>query len=227
MELKKSKAAAIENYRSSWLLMGFVTVLSFMFVSFEWTGHGRKMLSGSLANDPIFEEILTPITFQQEKLMPPPPPEALANEIIKVVGNEAQETVSTIASTEPIGAGVYIPPKVDPVVEEVVEEPVIFVTAEVMPEFPGGTAALMQYLGKNIHYPAVAQENGVQGKVIVQFIVDVDGSIVNPVVVRSVDPYLDKEAIRVIASMPKWKPGMQRNKPVRVKYTVPVAFRLQ
>lgn len=227
MELKKSKTAAIENYRSSWLLMGFVTVLSFMFVSFEWTGHGRKALSGSLANDPIFEEILTPVTYQQEKLLPPPPPEAVANEIITVVDNGAKETEGTIAATDPIEGGVYIPPKVDPVIEEVVDEPVIFVTAEVMPEFPGGATALMQYLGKHINYPVVAQENGIQGKVIVQFVVDVDGSIVNPVVVRSVDPYLDKEAIRVIASMPKWKPGMQRNKPVRVKYTVPVAFRLQ
>lgn len=227
MELKKSKTAAIENYRSSWLLMGFVTVLSFMFVSFEWTGHGRKVLSGSLANDPIFEEILTPVTYQQEKLIPPPPPEAVTNEIIKVVDNGAKVTEGTIAGTESTVGGVYIPPKVEPVVEEVVDEPVIFVTTEVMPEFPGGASALMQYLGKNIHYPVVSQENGVQGKVIVQFVVDVDGSIINPVVMRSVDPYLDKEAIRVIASMPKWKPGMQRNKPVRVKYTVPVAFRLQ
>ena len=85
----------------------------------------------------------------------------------------------------------------------------------------------MKFLGKNIKYPTISQENGVQGKVIVQFVVNKDGSIVDPVVVRSVDPYLDKEALRVIKTMPKWKPGKQRGKAVRVKYTVPVTFKLQ
>ena len=115
-----------------------------------------------------------------------------------------------------------------PVVEE--EEPVeeeIFMVVEQMPEFPGGMAELMKFLSKNIKYPTIAQENGIQGRVIVQFVVNQDGSIVDPVVMRSVDPYLDKEALRVISTMPKWKPGMQRGKAVRVKYTVPVTFRLQ
>ena len=85
----------------------------------------------------------------------------------------------------------------------------------------------LKFLGKNIKYPTISQENGVQGKVIVQFVVNKDGSIVDPVVVRSVDPYLDKEALRVIKTMPKWKPGKQRGKAVRVKYTVPVTFKLQ
>ena len=85
----------------------------------------------------------------------------------------------------------------------------------------------MKFLGKNIKYPTISQENGVQGRVIVQFVVNRDGSIVDPVVVRGVDPYLDKEALRVISMMPKWKPGKQRGKAVRVKYTVPVMFRLQ
>ena len=99
--------------------------------------------------------------------------------------------------------------------------------AEIMPEFPGGTAALMKYLGTNIKYPTISQEMGSAGRVIVQFVVDKDGSISNPEVVRGVDAYLDKEAIRVISSMPKWRPGVQNGKKVRVKYTVPVVFRLQ
>ena len=103
----------------------------------------------------------------------------------------------------------------------------IFEVVENMPDFPGGQAALMQYLAKNIKYPTIAQENGTQGRVIVQFVVNKDGSIVDAKVVRSVDPFLDKEALRVINTMPKWKPGMQRGKPVRVKFTVPVMFRLQ
>ena len=112
--------------------------------------------------------------------------------------------------------------------EEEPEEQTIFEVVEQMPEFPnGGMAGLMQYLSKNIKYPTIAQENGTQGRVTVQFVVNRDGSIVDAKVLRGVDPYLDKEAIRVISSMPKWKPGMQRGKAVRVKYTVPVMFRLQ
>ena len=118
----------------------------------------------------------------------------------------------------------YVPVQV---VEEEPEEQTIFEVVENMPDFPGGQAALMQYLAKNIKYPTIAQENGTQGRVIVQFVVNKDGSIVDAKVVRSVDPYLDKEALRVINTMPKWKPGMQRGKPVRVKFTVPVMFRLQ
>ena len=85
----------------------------------------------------------------------------------------------------------------------------------------------MKYISSNIKYPTISQETGSQGKVIVQFVVDKDGTISNPEVVRGVDPYLDKEAIRVISSMPKWTPGMQNGKKVRVKFTVPVSFRLQ
>ena len=100
--------------------------------------------------------------------------------------------------------------------------------APVMPEFPGGQQALIQFLGKKIKYPTVAQgEMGPQGRVIIRFVVDKEGNVVNPKVVRSVDPYLDKEALRVIKTMPKWKPGKQRGKAVRVKYTVPVTFKLQ
>ncbi|MBQ8874745.1 MAG: energy transducer TonB, partial [Bacteroides sp.] len=107
------------------------------------------------------------------------------------------------------------------------EEQQIFQVVEEMPEFPGGMGECRQFLGKNIKYPTISQEKGVQGRVIVQFVVNRDGSIVDPVVVRDVDPYLDKEALRVIQMMPKWKPGKQRGKAVRVKYTVPVMFRLQ
>ncbi|WP_101543628.1 M56 family metallopeptidase [Bacteroides cutis] len=107
-------------------------------------------------------------------------------------------------------------------------EDVVFEVVEVMPEFPnGGMPGLMKYLGKNVKYPIEAHANNIEGRVVVHFIVNKDGSISNVGLTRSVDPLLDKEAIRVISSMPKWKPGMQRGKAVRVKYTVPVMFRLQ
>ncbi len=116
------------------------------------------------------------------------------------------------------------------VVDEVppaVEETKIFEVVEQMPSFPGGDAALMQFLSKNIKYPVVAEENGIQGRVIATFVVERDGSITDVKVVKSVDPSLDKEAIRVLKSMPKWIPGKQNGSAVRVKYTVPVTFRLQ
>ena len=107
------------------------------------------------------------------------------------------------------------------------EETKVFDVVEQMPSFPGGQSALLQYLSSNIKYPVVAEENGIQGRVIVTFVVEKDGSITDVRVVKSVDPSLDKEAQRVVKSMPKWIPGKQNGAPVRVKYTVPVTFRLQ
>lgn len=107
------------------------------------------------------------------------------------------------------------------------EEAKVFDVVEVMPQFPGGPQALFEYLSKNIKYPVVAEENGVQGRVIVTFVVEKDGSITDVQVVKSVDPSLDKEAMRVVKSMPNWIPGKQNGSAVRVKYTVPVTFRLQ
>ena len=98
---------------------------------------------------------------------------------------------------------------------------------EQMPSFPGGQGALMSWLGSNIKYPVVAEENGVQGRVVCTFVVERDGSITDVKVVRGVDPSLDKEAVRVLKAMPKWIPGKQNGSAVRVKYTVPVTFKLQ
>ena len=117
------------------------------------------------------------------------------------------------------------PEVVEVVVEE--EEEEVFIIVETMPEFPGGQGAMMRYIAENIQYPIIAMENGIQGRVICQFVVEKDGRVSNIQVVRtSGDPSLDKEGVRVISTMPKWKPGTQRGKPVRVTYTIPVNFRL-
>lgn len=227
MEAKKSKKAAIENRRGSWLLMGTVVALSFMFVSFEWTQHDVRIATDGLSREPIFENVLIPITYPEKKLEPPPPPVIKAMDVIEII--TGPDDVSDVVGIESEDLGgitdvVWIPPVVEK--EELVEDE-IMVAVEVMPEFPGGISALMKYLNSNIKYPTICQETGVQGKVIVQFVVDKDGAITNPVVVRGIDPYLDKEALRVINNMPKWKSGMQNGKKVRVKYTLPVVFRLQ
>lgn len=103
----------------------------------------------------------------------------------------------------------------------------VFDVVEQMPSFPGGPSALMEWLSNNVKYPVVAQENGVQGRVVVSFVVERDGSITDVKVVRGVDPSLDREASRVVRAMPRWIPGKQNGSAVRVKYNVPVAFRLQ
>ena len=202
MEIKKSPKADLESKKSTWLLVGYVIVLAFMFVAFEWTKRDIKIDTSQAITDVFFEEEIIPITEQPEQVTPPPPEAPSIAETLTIVEDDAD-------------------------VEEP-EEQTIFEVVEQMPEFPnGGMAGLMQYLSKNIKYPTIAQENGTQGRVTVQFVVNKDGSIVDAKVLRGVDPYLDKEAVRVIMGMPKWKPGMQRGKPVRVKYTVPVMFRLQ
>ena len=116
--------------------------------------------------------------------------------------------------------------KVEVEKEEVTEQ-TVFQVVEEMPEFPGGMQEMMKWLGANIKYPTICQENGVQGRVAVQFVVTREGDITDAAVAKGVDPYLDAEALRVIKSMPKWKPGKQRGKEVNVKYTLPVVFRLQ
>ena len=142
------------------------------------------------------------------------------------VGSEDKEGVKdrTVEAVRSEIAVVAPPPPPAPKPEVATK---VFDVVEEMPSFPGGQGALMQYLASNIKYPVVAQENGVQGRVIVSFVVERDGSISDVKVARSVDPSLDREAQRVVKSMPKWKPGKQNGSAVRVKYTVPVVFRLQ
>lgn len=229
MEIKKTPKADLENKKSTWLLVGYVIVLAFMFIAFEWTKRDIKIDTSQATTDLVFEEEIIPITEQPEQAAPPPPPAAPPiAETLTIVEDDADVEETTIATSEETNQAVeikYVPVAVE---EEEPEEQTIFEVVEQMPEFPnGGMAGLMQYLSKNIKYPTIAQENGTQGRVTVQFVVNRDGSIVDAKVLRGVDPYLDKEAIRVISSMPKWKPGMQRGKAVRVKYTVPVMFRLQ
>ena len=228
MEIKKSPKADLESKKSTWLLVGYVIVLAFMFVAFEWTKRDFKIDTSQAITDVFFEEEIIPITEQPEQVTPPPPEAPSIAETLTIVEDDADVEETAIVSSEELNQAVeikYVPVAVE---EEEPEEQTIFEVVEQMPEFPnGGMAGLMQYLSKNIKYPTIAQENGTQGRVTVQFVVNKDGSIVDAKVLRGVDPYLDKEAVRVIMGMPKWKPGMQRGKPVRVKYTVPVMFRLQ
>ena len=213
MEAKKSKKAAIENQRGSWLLMGLVVALAFMFVSFEWTQHDVRVAALSPDDESIFVTELVPITFPEEKLEPPPPPETKVTELFEIVENnmEVTDNVSTVSEDmNAVHDVIWIPPVVE---TETVVEDIIHVSVEVMPEFPGGMDKLLQFINDNMQYPTKAQTEGIQGKVIVQFIIDEDGYIIEPNIVRSVESSLDNEALRLIKMLPKWKPGTLKEKP--------------
>ena len=150
------------------------------------------------------------------------------NYVTKVVPVSA-DVKDLVVLLEEDGSDAARKPQVKFVPVEAEENPAseeVFQVVEKMPEFPGGMGECLKFLNQNIRYPVESQKAGVQGKVIVQFVVEADGSVTNPLIVRSIDPHLDGEAIRVISLMPQWKPGMLKGRPVRVKYTVPVAFRL-
>ena len=209
-----------------YVLMGLVFVLSLCYVALEWTE--REVTKYEVTDtDLFFEEEIEIQQTTQETPPPPPPPAVQEVEVLNVVEDNVETESIEVNTEDDKEVEVVIAAPVEAPVEEE-EEEVVFMVVESMPEFPGGQQALFKYLSENIKYPVIAQENGIQGKVVCQFTVNKDGSIVDIEVVRSGgDPSLDKEAVRVIKTMPKWKPGKQRGKPVRVKFTVPVSFKLQ
>ena len=226
MQLKKNPQASLEDKKLTYVLIGLAFVLSICYVALEWTEH--EVTKYEVADTEfLFEDEIDIQQTTQETPPPPPPPAVQEVEVLNVVEDDVETETIEINTEDDKDVEVVIAPPVEAPVEEE-EEEVIFMVVESMPEFPGGQQALFKYLAENVKYPVIAQENGIQGRVICQFVVNKDGSIVDVVAVRSSgEPSLDKEAIRVIKSMPKWKPGKQRGKPVRVKYTVPVNFRLQ
>ncbi len=226
MQLKKSPKASLEDKKFTYVLIGLAFVLSICYVALEWTETEVKVHILPDTDFLIEEEVEIQQT-QQDVTPPPPPPQVQEVEVLNVVEDEKEVEDIDIQTEDDKDVEVVIAAPVETPVEEE-EEEVIFMVVETMPEFPGGQQALFKYLSENVKYPVIAQENGIQGRVICQFVVNKDGSIVDVEVVRSGgDASLDKEAVRVIKSMPKWKPGKQRGKAVRVKYTVPVSFRLQ
>ena len=238
MEIKKTPKADLEKGKTLALLMGMVMGLAILFVGFEW-GTTELEIDAKEGVADIFAEEEIEITTQQEELnAPPPPPPApqqmeVAAEVLTIVEDNVdvgnQILISSEDTQREAQTQTYVPPSVMTavVVEEEISETEIFEIVETQPQFPGGTAALMAFLNNNIVYPVIAQENGIQGRVVCSFVVNIDGTIVDVQVARGIDPSLDREAMRVINTMPKWTPGMQRGKSVRVRFTLPVAFRLQ
>ncbi len=226
MDIKKSPKASLEDKKSIYMLMGFVAVLSLLYIGLEWTQHEVTIYEDtSIA---VLEEEEIEIIQTAEVLPPPPPPDVPeVIEILNVVEDDVEVAEIEIDTEDDKDREVVIQSPVSNLGAYSEEDSdVPFVVVENMPQFPGGDAALFKYLNDNINYPIIAQESGIQGRVILQFVVNRDGSIVDIEVVRPIDRSLDAEAVRVVKGMPRWTPGRQRGKTVRVKYTLPVNFRL-
>lgn len=227
MEVKKSPKADLENKKSVFMQIGLVVVLSLVFIAFEWTSTDSGDNQAMKVDEEEVEEEVVPITRQEEVEPPPPPPPPKASDILNIVEDDVElDEELVIEDTETSQDDEVDFSDVESEEEEEDEGEVFFVVED-MPEFPGGEQALHQYLAESIKYPTIAQENGIQGRVYVKFVINTDGSVTNVEVARGVDPSLDKEAKRVVREMPKWEPGEQRGDPVRVSYTVPINFQLQ
>lgn len=227
MEVKKSPKADLEGKKGIFFEIGLTLALAVLLFAFEWKTEASKGGEFQTVPEEQVEEEIIPITQQMMKPPPPPPPAPKLTDLIDIVEDETSidEDLEILDAEDQ---------SENTVVENVSDlgdydgedtgETEIFVVVEDMPSFPGGDVT--KWISKNVKYPVLAMENGIQGKVYIQFVIEKDGSITDVKVVRGVDASLDKEAVRVIKSMPKWKPGKQRNKPVRVSYTLPINFQL-
>jgi len=228
MEVKKSKEATLETQKPVYIQIGLIMILAVLLIALEWTTTDVKIDINLFENEAAPEEEIVPIT-RQEEVKPPPPPQPQQTDVLTIVEDDMElDDDLDIFDTEMDEVRTFdMTISTLEVEEEEREDSFIFQIVEEMPEFPGGTEALMRYLSTSIRYPTIAQENGISGKVSVQFVINANGEVSNVIVVRGVDPSLDREAVRVVQAMPKWTPGKQRNRPVRVSYTVPINFQLQ
>ena len=230
MEVKKSEKANLENRKLLFTEIGFVISLLVVLGAFSWTSKEKTTTVFEDVTTELIEEEIIPIT-QEET---PPPPEApkipVLSDQIDIVDDDIQVEDDMFMNLEDnANLGVEIMDYVETVEEEEVEEEAIpFQLVEEKPKFKGGDAnEFSKWVNSNLVYPEIAKENGVQGRVTLQVTVNVDGSVTNVKVLRGVDSSLDKEAVRVVSNSPKWTPGKQRDRAVKVTYTFPVIFQLR
>lgn len=230
MEIKKSDKANLENKKLMFLEIGMIIALLIVFAAFEWTT--RETNVDSLVDDRVLVEEEEIIAIQENTPPPPPPPAPeipVLSDQIDIVEDDVKVEDIIINTEDDNNTGVEVKDYVAEVEEEVVEEEAIpFQLVEKQPSFKGGGPnEFTKWVNQRLVYPEIAKENGVQGRVTLQFTVEKDGSVTNVKVLRGVDPSLDKEAMRVVASSPKWTPGRQRDRAVKVTYTFPVIFQLR
>ena len=226
MEEKKSPKANLENKKLMFMQIGMIISLLIAWLAFEHKSYDKREIDPSLLRQTeVVEEEMVEITKQEEQ-KPQPVEVPKQTTQLEIVQDDVEvddiEINAEVDQQEVIEE--YVPVEVE---EEEVQEQEIFQIVEEMPSYPGGEQKLMEYVAKNIKYPQIARETGIQGRVFVGFVVEPDGSVSNVKVLRGIGGGCDEEAMRVIKSLPKWKPGKQRGKAVRVSYQIPVNFKLQ
>lgn len=237
MESKKTSKADLNEKRGTFFVLGIILALSLLFVSLEYTSKEfDSFLEDEYLDDLAQDFELLPSMDEEEELETASPQErtTVLTENIKVTEEIPSEIDNTSIPTPLIEQEVTddmtnekeTDEQTPPNVAEQAEEPIQFRIVEQYPEFPGGMTEYMKWLTRNLRYPDIARSQKIQGKVVVQFIVNQDGTIADAKVVKSVNPHLDREAMRVIHMMPSWKPGIQDNKPCKTMVAVPIVFKL-
>ena len=226
MEIKKTPKADLQNKRSLLLEIGLVVSLALVILAFWYTPKEHKIEKLDLQTA-IVEEEITEITRQDQK-----PPEAPKKVEVKVIADLLQVVTNDTKITTEVDFAEFDDNtdfiQTVEVKEEVVEEDQPFLIAETMPSFQGGDLNTFRaWVQQNVRFPQIALENGIQGRVVLSFVIEKDGRLTNIQVLQTPDRSLSEEAIRVLSKSPKWSPGKQRNQAVRVKYTLPVDFRVQ
>lgn len=229
MEVKKTPKANLENKRLLFVELGAVVTLAVVYFAFSVGTTEKQVATLDAGVQQVIEEEIVPVT--QET--PPPPPEApkipVLSDQIDIVDDEVKVDDNIINLEDDDDLGVEIMDYVEgPEEEEIEEEAIPFQLVETKPSFMGGDAnQFSKWVATRLVYPEIAKENGVQGRVMLQFRVEADGRVTNVKVIRGVEPSIDKEAVRVVSSSPKWSPGKQRDRAVPVTYTFPVYFQLR
>ena len=235
MEIKKSDKANLDKQRRGNFMLGLVLALAMLFAALEFTTRPAGLSEDDKMLDDLPDELnMTPVVEQKDMISATgnagAPSKAITQKVQEVPNTVATQEISPVTSKLVIGNGEGITRQAD-VTEALPQVPitkdsVVLKTVEQLPEFPGGIVQFMKWLTRNLRYPPIAQSQRIQGKVVVSFIINKDGSIASPTIVQSVDPVLDREALRVVKMMPRWKPGLQNGKPCRTMFAIPVNFQL-
>lgn len=228
METKKSDKVNLEKSRLIFIEIGLAVALIVTFGAFEYSTVEKKFEKVTETKVIQDETELIPVTRQDIQAPPPPPKETVSN-VIEILNDNVKvndELSLNSEIDENTSVNIEAPTPIE-MKDEETEEPTVFFIVEDMPEFPGGELALRKYIAENVRYPEMAKENEIQGTVYVRFVVNEKGAVTNVEVLRGVDPLLDAEAIRVVKSLPNFKPGKQRGKAVKVSHSVPIKFALQ
>jgi protein TonB len=225
MENKKTEKADLENKKAIFFQVGLVLVLGLTLFAFEWKTYDIKIVD---QNSRKATEVMEEIVLQtQQNTPPPPPPPQQQNTVLEIVENdeviENEVSIDAEADEKTVVEEYHAPTVTD---EKEVEEAEIFTVVEESPSFPGGDEARIKFLQENIKYPTMARESGIQGTVYVTFVVEKGGNVSDVKILRGIGGGCDEEAIRVIRAMPKWNPGKQRGKSVRVQFNMPIKFTL-